>query len=52
VEANNGSIIQVEQEGEMEDEQQQKDEMVEATKPMMTVAQSKSLGISSWNVLK
>lgn len=52
VEANNGSIIQVEREGEMEDEQQQKDEMVEATKPMMTVAQSKSLGISSWNVLK
>ncbi len=52
MEANNGSIIQVEREGEMEDEQQQKDEMVEATKPMMTVAQSKSLGISSWNVLK
>jgi hypothetical protein len=41
VEANNGSIIQVEQEGEMEDEQQ-KDEMVEATKPMTTVAQRAS----------
>jgi hypothetical protein len=42
VEANNGGIIQVEREGEIEDEQQQKDEMVEATKPMATVAQRAS----------
>jgi len=41
VEANNGSIIQVEREGEMEDEQQ-KDEMVEATKPMTTEPQRAS----------